>query len=234
MRGRVQPRPLSEIAEACVRVFTGKGFRTAGISDVAKALGLSHGAVYTYADSKQALLYLALLRVLDPSALESLELPVKAPSPETLVATVEGWTKRQPGFERLAEALRRPASGSAREELSTIVEEIYDFVADNRLVLTMFERCAEDLPALAQWYFVERRRGLFAALVEFLEARISAGTLRPVPDVPTAARFIAESVAWFALHRHGDPDSAMLTDEDSRRTVCDLVPAAFLPSGEPR
>lgn len=240
MRGRVPPRPLSEIAEACVRVFISQGFRTAGISDVAKALKLSHGAVYTYADSKQSLLYLALLRVLDPSALESMELPVKMPAPETVLAVVEEWAGRQRGFDRLAEVLQRPVSGSARsgqsaqEELGAIVEEIYDFIAQNRIVLSMFERCAEDLPELAQWYFVERRRGLLVALGEFLEARISAGLLRPVPDVPTAARFIIESIAWFALHRHGDPDSAMLTDENSRSTVRALVPAAFLPIGDSR
>lgn len=235
MRGRLQPRPLSEIAEACVRVFISKGFRTAGISDVAKALKLSHGAVYTYADSKQALLYLALLRVLDPSALDSMELPVKAPSPEALVATVEGWAAGQSGFDRLSKLLlRQPGEASAQEELGEIVEEIYDVIAQNRVVLSVFEGCSEDLPALAQWYFVERRRALFAALAQFLEARISAGLLRPVPDIPTAARFIIESIAWFALHRHGDPDSAMLTDEGSRRTVRDLVPAAFLPSGDPR
>ena len=228
------PRPLTEIAEACVRVFISKGFRDAGISDVAKALNLSHGAVYTYADSKQTLLYLALVRLLDPLALESMELPVKVPPPETVLETVEGWARRQHGFDRLSEVLQSPVSETAHEDLGVIVEEIYDFIAQNRIVLSMFERCAEDLPELAQWYFVERRRGMLAALAEFLEARISAGLLRPVPDVPTAARFIVESIAWFALHRHGDPDSAMLTDEDSRSTVRALVPAAFLPMGDPR
>lgn len=244
MRGRVPPRPLKEIGEACVRVFLDKGYRTAGISDVAKALGLSHGAIYTYADSKQALLYLALLRVLDPESLETMDLPVKLPEPDQIVATVDRWAARQRDFDTLAETLRRPGQGSAEqgsaeqgsavEELRGIVGEIYDFIDKNRLILRLFERCSQDLPVLTQWYFVERRRGIFAALSEFLSTRIEAGLLRPVPDVPTAARFIIETIAWFAMHRHGDPDSAMLTDEDCRRTVCHLVPAAFLPSGEPR
>jgi hypothetical protein len=39
-----------------------------------------------------------------------------------------------------------------------------------------------------------------------------------------------ETIAWFAMHRHGDPDSAMLDDETCRRTVHDLVVAAFLPN----
>jgi len=212
-----------------------KGYRSAGITDVAKALNLSHGAVYTYADSKQALLYLALLRVLDPPVLDSLELPVKAPTPEAIVTMVEGWVERQRGLANIGEAVRRPSPVSSREaveELRAVVGQVYDFIAENRFVLNLFERCSEELPALAQWYFVEQRRGLFGALEHFLDARISAGVLRPVPDIPTAVRFIVESIAWFAMHRHGDPDSAMLTDENSRRTVCALVPTSFLPSGD--
>jgi hypothetical protein len=57
--------------------------------------------------------------------------------------------------------------------------------------------------------------------------RIEAGVLRAVPDVPVAARFVVETVAWFAMHRHDDPDSAMLSDDDCRRGVRDLVAASF-------
>ena len=72
MRGRKSPRPLTEIADAAVEVFTAKGFRPAGISDIAAALGLSHGALYTYVDSKQALLYLALARAVQPELVAGL------------------------------------------------------------------------------------------------------------------------------------------------------------------
>ena len=150
------------------------------------------------------------------------------------MAAVEGWIARQRGLEGLGEALSLPSPPSSTEaaaELGAVVGRIYDLIADNRFVLKLFESCAEELPALAQRYLVERHRGLFAVLGEFLDARISAGVLGPVPDVPTAARFIAESIAWFALHRLGDPDSAMLSDEDPRRTVVALVPASFLPCG---
>lgn len=52
--------------------------------------------------------------------------------------------------------------------------------------------------------------------------------LRPVPDVATAARFIVETIAWFAWHRKGDPDSAMIGDDQARETVRYLVVAAFV------
>ena len=231
MRGRLPARPLGEVADAAVRVFGAKGYRPAGISDVAKALGLSHGAVYTYADSKQALLYLALVRVLDPAAAEMLTPPVAAPSPDRVVALLRDWAAARSGFEPVAELLARPPAGSAAragEELGAVVDAVYGFVEGNRAALRLFARCSDDLPELAQWYYVDTRRGLLDLLGRYLSARIDAGLLRPVPDVPVAARFIIETVAWFAMHRHGDPDSAMLSDEDCRRSVRDLVTASFL------
>lgn len=230
MRGRLPARPLAEVADAAVRVFTAKGFRPAGISDVARELGLSHGAVYTYADSKQGLLYLALLRVLDPEAAAALATPVVAPPPERFVEAVKTWAAARGGLEALGEGLGEatPESGEqAREELGQVVDGLYGFIEADHVTLKLFERCSEDLPELATWYYVEMRRGLLAALDEYLKARIDAGMLRPVPDLPVAARFIIETIAWFAMHRHGDADSEMLGDEACRRTVRDLVTAAF-------
>lgn len=234
MRGRLPARPLGEVADAAVHVFATKGYRPAGISDVAKALGLSHGAVYTYADSKQALLYLALLRVLDPDAAGALTPPVAAPSPERVTELLRDWAATRSGFEPVAELLARPPAESAaavEAELAQVVDGVYGFVDGNRTVLQLFARCSADLPELAQWYYVDTRRGLLDLIGRYLSVRIEAGLLRPVPDVPVAARFIIETVAWFAMHRHGDPDSAMLSDEDCRRTVRDLVTASFLPRG---
>src|SRR5215469_3190160 len=98
MRGRKPVRPLTEVADAAVRVFTDKGFRRAGISDVSAELGLSHGALYTYVDSKQALLYLALLRTVRPDAVGSLTLPVDARRAEAelgaLIDTLYGFIER--------------------------------------------------------------------------------------------------------------------------------------------
>jgi hypothetical protein len=39
-----------------------------------------------------------------------------------------------------------------------------------------------------------------------------------------------ETIAWFAMHRHGDLDSAMLDDDTCRSTVRHLLLAAFLPA----
>lgn len=227
MRGRVPARPLGEVADAAVRVFTDKGFGRAGISDVAAALGLSHGALYTYVRSKQALLYLALVRVVRPDAVDSLATPVADPAAEDVIALADGWATTRAVLPALGAAGDEPAM-SVAEEFGGVVDELYDLVSGNRLVLQLVERCSAELPELAQWYFVGRRREMLAQLGDYLARRIESGHLAAVPDVPVAARYIVETIAWFAMHRHGDPDSAMLDDAACRRTVTHLLRTSFL------
>lgn len=220
-------RPVGEIAEAAARVFMTKGYQAAGVSDVSAALGLSHGAVYTYAKSKEALLYLALLRLIRPDALDTLATPVPTPTPEEIVALIDGWADDSglPALAASAGRRQRPVA----DELGAIVDELYGFIERNRHLLALVERCAADLPELAQYYFVQRRRGMLDTLADYLTRRIRSGALSAVPDVPAAARFIVETIAWFAWHRLGDPDSARLDDDACRATVRHLVLAAFVP-----
>lgn len=221
-------RPLGEVADAAVAVFTDKGFRPAGISDVAAALGLSHGALYTYVDSKQALLYLALLRVIQPDAVGTLTLPVTAPPSQEIGALLDSWASAQ-AQPPLVQASGYPNTRLADQELGVVIDALYGFIEHNRQALQLFARCAADLPELAQWYFAQRRRATLDQLGGYLRQQTAAGNLRPVPDIPAAARFIVETIAWFAMHRHGDPDSGMLDDAACRQTVLHLLLAAFLP-----
>jgi AcrR family transcriptional regulator len=229
MAGRTATRSLTDVAGAARRVLTAKGYRATGISDVSKELGLSHGALYTYVRSKAALIYLALVHAMRPTALDAMALPVDPPDEGEFVRLAQRWMG-DAGSARLAAALEVEEVGSIRAELGAIVDEFYAFVEHNREALALIEKCALEVPQMFQVWFVQSRRGHFAALGRYLAARIRSGHLRAVPDVPTAARFFVETVAWFAWHRHGDADSAMLDDDRCRATVRHLLLAAFLPA----
>src|ERR1035438_8359765 len=123
MRGRTAPRPLAEIAAAAGHVFTAKGCRLAVDSDVSAALGLSHGALYTYVDSKQALLYLALPHALQPETVDGLSRPVSEP-PQEIVALVESWLTSQGGFQAFTEAVTHPSTRPVAQELGDIIDEL--------------------------------------------------------------------------------------------------------------
>src|ERR1700733_5932227 len=136
MRGRKPVRPLAEVADAAVRVFTDKGFRPAGPPDVAAALGLSHGALYTYVDSKQALLYLALARAVQPEIVAGLPVPVTAPPPEQVVAMLITWARAQ-NQEALQAGTGGPGTWQAERELGAIVDALYGFVERNRRAIQL-------------------------------------------------------------------------------------------------
>ena len=50
---------------------------------------------------------------------------------------------------------------------------------------------------------------------------------RPVPDTTAAARLILETIAFFALHRHYDPDPTAMDDALAEATVVDALVNAY-------
>jgi len=231
---RVSPAArLSEVARAARVVFTDKGYKRALISDVTDELGLSHGAIYGYVESKAALFHLAVLSAIGIDW-DEVDLSVPVPTvPLSEVFVRLGQWSPETTFPELDAGLRRPRTTAAGEEFTAIIDECYGAIQRNRRLLTLIERCAVDIPELAELYFRTWRRDLVSDLAKYLSRRIGAGILRPVPNAATAARFIIETIAWFAMHRKRDPDSFMISDDDARTTVRTLLANAFVPEMPP-
>jgi AcrR family transcriptional regulator len=213
----VRTRPadrLDQLASAALTVFKRKGFRQALMADVAKEMGVSAGLLYTYVESKEALLYFVL------EWLATGEDRAPAASDRALPQRMA-----QPA---LKEALSRKRAADPAAELVAIVREHYRAVSDCRDLLTVIDRTAGDIPELRERFFVKARRPLVLRLADYIDLRIAARQFRPVPDSKVAARFVIEAVAWFANHRHGDLDSASIDDEVAEATVVDLLTAALL------
>ena len=229
MARSVPPGRLRDVGRAATRVFIAKGYRRALMTDVAQGLKLSSGSLYNYVESKEALFYVALLSAMSPAALDDLTMPVRTPPSGEIMALVDKWLTEKAAFPVLAAALDRRRPKDIRAELEAVINERYTFVEDSRRLLALVEQSAFDLPELADLYYRESRRASISTLAEYLERRGKQGHLRRVPDAPTAARFVIESVAWFAWHRKGDPDSAMIDDGEARNTVRHMLTSALLP-----
>ncbi len=215
----------ADVARAACRVFIEKGYRRTLMTDVAAELGLSNGSVYATVDSKDALFHLALLSASRSETLDQLTLPHQAGLGDSL-QLVEQWSA-VPRMPLLAAALNQATVGDVRAEFSAIINERYDYTWEHRRLFALIEQSAVDLPELSDLYFRRGRRALHGDLTDYLEKRIGAGMLRPVPDVPIASRFVVESITWFAWHRKGDPDSAEIDDDMAKLTVRTLLLAAF-------
>jgi AcrR family transcriptional regulator len=210
-------------------MFTEKGYRRALMTDVGARLELSHALLYRSVESKEALFELAVRYAMDPDAVSTLETPLPTPPPGRTLALVKRWAKERASFPVLGAALALGVPGDAADELGAIIDELYLFFERNRRLLALIERSAPDIPELYTFYFIQRRRALLAQLADYLERRMASGDLRPASDVGVAARFLVESIVWFAWHRKDDPDSAMIGDEQARHTVRELLLSTFVP-----
>jgi AcrR family transcriptional regulator len=231
MPRRTGPGRVRDIAAAACDVFIEKGYRWALMTDVAARLELNHALLYRYVESKEALLELALRYAMDQSADLSALVPVPLPTPADghALGLVRSWFAVHATFPALGAASEQGHGGDASEELAGIIDELYGFIEQNRLLLLLLESLFIDHPELSTVSVTESKRAYIGRLAGFLGSRASSGGLRPLSDPQIAAHFLAESVAWFAQHRKADPSPALIDDERARVSVRELLLSALVP-----
>lgn len=223
------PRPipsdrLSQLVAAATEVFIAQGYRRTQIDDVAQALGVAKGTIYGSVQSKEAL-FDAALRYADQ--LEPLPdnsaLPLPTPEPGSTLAWLRNRLTREAQNLELTAALNRTRVRDARQELSTVLRDLYERMDRNRRGIKLVDRCSLDQPELASLWFGEGRWAQHAALAEYLRRRIEKGHLRSGTDTAIAARLLLETLAFWAVHRHWDPSPQQLTEMDVQTNVIELL-----------
>ena len=218
------------MADAALTVFGRAGFRLAQMDDIAAEMGVAKGTLYGYVDSKEALFALALESIMSPGPLPPRTLPIAAPSEAELLDRVRDRIAELGALPALhAARVRQTTVQDVRAELAGVIGELWDLLAATHRGANMIERSARDWPELAKVFYGGFRRDLIARLAAYLERGSRRGEFRPVPHPPITARFVLESVVWFASHRLGDPDSADIDGDTARADVTSLLSAALVP-----
>ena len=226
----VAPRVrLGEIARSGAVCFGRLGYRRTRMAEVAVEAGVSTGLVYSYVESKEALLYLVLAVGFGRSTEDFAELPVADPGLEATVQMVGRELRRQAVTPLLKAAVEGDPRPDVAAELEAIVLEQYGTVEQLRGVLSVIEASAADLPALEELYFGRGRRARIDLLTQYLVRRAASGHLASFPDMAVASQMVTESVAWFAWKRFEGRDAGRFDDETARRTVVEFICHALLP-----
>jgi AcrR family transcriptional regulator len=229
MPRKTPPGRVQDIARAACDVFTEKGYRRALMTDVAARLGINHALLYRYVESKEALLELAVRYAMNQSADLSAVVPLATPAPGHVLDLVRNWFAVHATFPALGTALEQGPGDDAAEELAGVIDELYSFIEQNRLLLLLIQSLVIDHPELNELYVSKSKQSYMGRLSAFLRSRASSGALRPLSDPETAAHFLSESIAWFAQHRKADPHLALIDDERARVQVRGLLLSAFVP-----
>jgi hypothetical protein len=95
-------------------------------------------------------------------------------------------------------------------------------------LLAVIERSASDLPALEAFYFGRGRPQRRKELEQYVARRVASGHFRASVDSVVAARWILESVTWFAWHRREDRDAELYDDDTVLAALIQLIGDAVL------
>lgn len=220
------PRLVSAAAET----FIVQGFQRTQMQDIADVLGVAKGTVYGYVENKDALLGAALRYADGAEPMPGVaELPIRAPAAGELAALVAGRLRNEVEQLRLVEALSKRRRGPLAAELSEIITNLYETLSRHRVSIKLADRCAPELPELADVWFGQGRTGLVVVLTEYLRRRRA---LRLPGPAPLVARTILETCVLWAVHLHWDP--ARQEPQDTAAvpsTLAGLLTRGLLPEG---
>jgi AcrR family transcriptional regulator len=224
------PQRLDELMSAATRVFSAMGYRRAQMADVARELGVSAGTLYLYAESKEALFDLVVRHGLDDDAVvpADIALPVRTPAPGATLAHLRSAIDQAAHWPLLDAALRGRAAKGVEPELTAILSELAGSMRRHRWGLILLSRSALDWPELATVFLGGLRKRILDDLEAYLRRRIKTDKLRAVPDPAIAAIFINETLAFWVLHRLGDPGYAAIPDDVAERIAVDMLVHALL------
>ena len=223
------PGRLKEVIRAATGVFAIKGFTRTQMADIARELRMSPGALYGYAENKDALFHWCIEAAVNPQVLDGATLPLPAVEQAVTLERVRQHLDALLSREGpLARAIVSPHPENITAELRDVIGELYDGTFESRRLQAIIERSAQEMPELFDAFYYRMRRPVIEVLTLYIQMRMDGGYLRPLVDVPTTARLVLETQSWFARHRRGDPDSADIDDAVARATVIDVLSHALI------
>jgi hypothetical protein len=194
---------------------------------------MSSGLIYTYVESKEALLHQVLVAGFGLSTDAHPVLPVRTPAPGATLEVARVGLRELAATPRLRAAVDDLDPADVVAELVEILEERYLMIERVWPALGVIERSAVEVPGL-QELWGRNRRAHFDLMTQYLELRTERGYLRAAPDAAVTSRIISETIVWFSWHRHADLDSALYDDELARQCVVQfIVDALVQPASAP-
>jgi AcrR family transcriptional regulator len=207
---------LQEIAQAALGAFLQNGYRLTQVAHVSERLGVSVGSLYRYVESKEGLFHLAALESLD-SLPQSLALPFKVRGLAETVAVLTEMMAADPLWPALRERISRHPSGDVGAEAREIAAALFDAMQVRARFVGLLDRCAQDVPELAEGFETRIRRRLVGDLVTWAVRRdlVQGGRV----EAEALARGAMEAAAWLA--------SSQIAEAQARAAAVRIFAGAF-------
>lgn len=214
-----------DVARAALVCFTKGGFRLTQIADVSERMGVSVGSIYRYVESKEALFHIAALEAVDRLP-DELPTPVKVAGLQDTVAAIGGLISRDRLWPVLRAATKGAVPGGAKAEARAVAGELYDAISARARLISLLDRCAGDIPELAELFDRQIRHRLMNDLVIWVKRRGLMPGARQT-DIDALTRGAMEAIAWLAKTRLNDRTASAITEDQAREAAVRIFANAF-------
>ena len=188
------PGRLEDIIAAALWAFADAGYDRTKIAHVAARAGVGPGTVYLYAEDKEALFELVLLRSLESPVVSHPSLPYRKTDRAARTRLIDECLHEVAHFPQLWIGTQRRTYDGAIEEYVGILLEMARWFRRYRAAILLAQRNRYDWPELSEafdrvvWSDVQRR------LASFLASRMRAGALAVPGDPGLVARFAVDAL----------------------------------------
>ena len=224
-------KQLEKIIESSIRVFSARGYRQAQMSHIAQEAGMAPGTLYLYFGSKESLFNFLLRYIFSgDQSLDAISIPIKSSSWGLGITSGKDAFVSSKLSSVMENAIRQREVRDIQQEFEKIISSLFFTMATYRHGITILLQSSLNWPELADFY-VSIIKNLVETLTVYLDKRINQGLIRKVPNVSASARFILDTIAWFAVHRHRAMHQTIISETVAEETVVDALVHAFIPQG---
>ncbi len=192
-RGR-DPTRIDEIATAAAEAFIEFGYFRAKVHRIADRAKVGPGTVYLYAQDKESLFELALLRALESPLAANPVLPYRRTHPRSRRQLIESCLREVAQFPQLWVAAQRRNISESAKEYHGILLELCAWMRRYRSLILLTERNRVDWPDLAELFHQVIWSDLHHRLTAYLATRMRTGHLVPVGDPAAVARYTLDAL----------------------------------------
>ncbi len=224
------PDRLAKLLEAAAAAFVEHGFQRTQMDDIAERLGVSKGTVYRSVDSKESLFAAVIAWGDTPDSIPDAGLDPAADIAGVATTIAAELAAAVTGLELAAiVAGRRRVAGSVGDEVERVTIELHRLMRNRRTAVMVIDRCACEIPELADVWFGDGRYAVVDLWHNYLTLR--SNHLTTAVDSTILARTIVEIITTWAVKMPWD--SAPRPYPDDTATACaGMVRSLLVGSGK--
>lgn len=218
---------IQAIAEAATRLFLQQGYAKTQISHIAKAVGVSVGTIYLDFTGKKEILHFILKCTVDPAFPEQ---EFERPITDDLFTGLE---------EEMIEAFKNSASDFGRYlgdvsgyHFEKLISDAFDLLSRYAVGCLFIEKNQYEFKSLARHYKIYRKQFL-DTMVQYMEAFIQQGTVRPLEHLELSTTLIIEILSWWAMDiRYTSFETQQISLDLAKQICMDNIISAYQKSND--